>query len=178
MPWFTIATINKCFWQGNMQAILKVFCHPSTGERQNFILQAIWRQTRGQWPYRPVSTRAMRNKLVTLFDFHYFGIHVNVAHNAHLSGIWGQDSLQMDSLAWGVKLDLCQKTIKTLIKQLKGTETDPDTKGSPRTVNYLWFPSSFYQKLWWDMLVSSFSLIILKRKWRHFYFFPFRPNFN
>ena len=60
-------------------------------------------ETRGQWP---VSTRAMRNKLVMLFDFNYFCIHVYIAYNSHLCGLWGHGSLQMVSMAWEVKFDL------------------------------------------------------------------------
>ena len=48
----------------------------------------------------------MKNKLVMLFEFDYFGINVYIACNTHLSGLWGHDSLQMALMAWEVKFDL------------------------------------------------------------------------
>ena len=48
----------------------------------------------------------MKNMLVMLFEFDYFGISVNIACNTHLCGLWGHDSLQMASMAWEVKFDL------------------------------------------------------------------------
>ena len=38
-------------------------------------------ETRGQWPFRPAATRAMRNRHVMLYDydFYYLGIYVRMA---------------------------------------------------------------------------------------------------
>ena len=43
----------------------------------------IFKATRGQWPYRPASTRAVRNKQVMLYDFNYFGACVQIAYKSH-----------------------------------------------------------------------------------------------
>ena len=42
--------------------------------------------TRGQWPFRPAATRAMRNRHVMLYDFHYLGIYVHIAYKSHFNG--------------------------------------------------------------------------------------------
>ena len=79
----------------------------SRSPRSGFLLSSVTRSrnTRGQWPYRPASTRAMRNKHVMLYDLNYLskyltpfdlrfeisnldypGIHVHIASNRHLCG--------------------------------------------------------------------------------------------
>ena len=35
-------------------------------------------KTRGQWPLRPAAARALRNRHVMLYDFHYLGIYVHI----------------------------------------------------------------------------------------------------
>ena len=61
--------------------------------------------TRGQWPYRPASKRAMKNKHMMLHDFNYFGTNVYIAYNSHLNGIWGHYGLPTASMASKVKYD-------------------------------------------------------------------------
>ena len=80
----------------------------SRSPRSGFLLSSVTRSrnTRGQWPYRPASTRAMRNKHVMLYDLNYLskyltpfdlrfeisnldypGIHVHIASNCHFGGL-------------------------------------------------------------------------------------------
>ena len=54
------------------------------------------RRTRGQWPYRPAATRALKDNL---------GIHMHIASNSNSGGLWGHSSLMIASMASEVKLD-------------------------------------------------------------------------
>ena len=73
-----------------------------------YLTSVLFRErTRGQWPYRPTATRAMRNRHVMLYDLKqpwrsfylkfeissidYPGVHVYIASN----GLRGHVSLQM-----------------------------------------------------------------------------------
>ena len=43
--------------------------------------------TRGQWPFRPAATRAMRNRHKMLYDLYYLEIYVHIAKNSHFVGL-------------------------------------------------------------------------------------------
>ena len=69
----------------------------SRSPRSGFLLSSVTRSrnTRGQWPYRPASTRAVRNMNMMLNDFNYISINVYTVSSGYMvfgymvfSAIW------------------------------------------------------------------------------------------
>ena len=44
-------------------------------------------ETKGQWPFRPAATRAMRNRHKMLYDLYYLEIYVHIAYNSLFGGL-------------------------------------------------------------------------------------------
>ena len=79
-----------------------------------------WKRTRGQWPYRPAATRAMRNRHVMLYDLNYLniyhskwplrlitpGIHVHIASNRHFGGSEAMTASKWHQRSYDLRFDI------------------------------------------------------------------------
>ena len=72
VPWFIISIFVV---EGEMQ---------NCSSRWTTLIRC---KKRGQRPFRPGATRAMRNRHVMLYDFYYLEIYVHIAYNSHFGGL-------------------------------------------------------------------------------------------